>query len=152
MLYIIKNKKMKKIFSSAILIVCVLVISSCKKDAGEGGTSKITGKVIQEKWDNTFSLLINTYPLRNQDVYIIYGADHTTYDNNYKTAFDGSYEFKYLQKGTYQLYVYTEDTAGLAATGTVDFNLPKIPVFATVEITKNGQTVSVPDILTYTFK
>ncbi len=143
---------MKNIISTSIIILSVFIISSCKKDAGEGGTSKITGKVIQEKWDNTFSVLINSYPLRNQEVYIIYGADHAQYDNNYKTAFDGSYQFKYLQKGTYQLYVYTEDTTGLSTTGTVDFTLPKIPVFATVEITKNGQTITVPDILTYTFK
>ena len=82
----------------------------------------------------------------------MYGDDNTTYDNDYKTSYDGSYEFKYLQKGTYKLYVYTEDTAGLAANGTVDFNLPKVPVFATVEITKNGQTVTVPEFTIRTFK
>ncbi|MEO8088275.1 MAG: hypothetical protein ABI763_15750 [Bacteroidota bacterium] len=143
---------MKFKFFALTLGLSVILLYSCKKDEGEGGTSKITGKVIQEKWDNTFSLKINTYPLRSQDVFIIYGEGHNTYDNNYKTAFDGSYEFKFLQKGTYKLYVYTEDTTGLAATGTVDFSLPKIPIFATVEITKNNQTVNVPDMLTHTFK
>jgi hypothetical protein len=144
---------MKPIYSGAlVLIFFTVMISSCKKDAGEGGTSTITGKVMQERWDNTFSILLNSSPLRNQDVYIIYGGDGAAYDNNYKTAYDGTYEFKYLQKGTYKLYVYTEDTTGLAVNGTVDFSLPKIPVFATVEITKNKQTVTVPDILTHTFK
>ncbi len=135
-----------------MLCFCMLLNSSCSKDEGEGGTSTITGKVIEEKWDNTFSILDKTYKARDQDVYILYGDDNTTYDNDYKTSYDGTYEFKYLQKGTYKLYVYTEDTTGLAANGTVDFSLPKIPVFATVEITKNGQIVTVPDMTIRTFK
>lgn len=143
---------MKTTFLTSILCILILIGSSCKKDEGEGGTSTISGKVIEEKWDNSFSLLENSYPARNQDVYILYGDDNTTYDNDYKTSYDGSYEFNYLQKGTYKLYVYTEDTTGLAANGTVDFNLPKVPVFATVEITKNGQTVTVPEFTIRTFK
>lgn len=143
---------MKTNFLTSVLGILMLFGSSCKKDEGEGGTSTISGKVILEKWDNSFSLLVNSYPARNQDVYILYGDDNTTYDNDYKTSYDGSYEFNYLQKGTYKLYVYTEDTTGLAANGTVDFSLPKVPVFATVEITKNGQTVTVPEITIRTFK
>lgn len=143
---------MKTSFFSAFLGILMLFGSSCKKDEGEGGTSTISGKVIEEKWDNTFSLLENSYPARNQDIYILYGDDNTTYDNDYKTSYDGSYEFKYLQKGTYKLYVYTEDTTGLAANGTVVFNLPKVPVFATVEITENRQTVTVPEFTIRTFK
>lgn len=143
---------MKTNFLTATFCILMLLGSSCKKDEGEGGTSTISGKVIEEKWDNSFSLLENSYPARNQDVFILYGDDNTTYDNDYKTSYDGTYEFKYLQKGTYKLYVYTEDTTGLAANGTVDFNLPKVPVFATVEITKNGQTVSAPELTIRTFK
>lgn len=143
---------MKTNFLTTLLFILAFFASSCKKDEGEGGTSTISGKVIEEKWDNSFSLLESSYPARNQEVYILYGDDNTTYDNDYKTSYDGSYEFKYLQKGTYKLYVYTEDTTGLAANGTVDFNLPKVPVFATVEITKNGQTVTVPEFTIRTFK
>ncbi|MCX6274419.1 MAG: hypothetical protein NTV09_04345, partial [Bacteroidetes bacterium] len=104
---------MKTNFLTSVLGILMLFGSSCKKDEGEGGTSTISGKVILEKWDNSFSLLVNSYPARNQDVYILYGDDNTTYDNDYKTSYDGSYEFNYLQKGTYKLYVYTEDTTGL---------------------------------------
>lgn len=137
-----------------LLLLSILILSgiSCKKEEGEGGTATISGKVFEEKWDNTNSLLENSYPARDEDVYILYGDDNTTYDKDYKTSYDGSYEFKYLQKGTYKLYVYTEDTAGLAANGTVDFSLPKVPVFATVEITDKGQSVSVPDLIIKTFK
>ena len=53
---------MKLNIITTILFIAALFGPSCKKEEGEGGTSKITGKVIEEKWDNTYSLLLNTYP------------------------------------------------------------------------------------------
>ncbi len=140
---------MKIKFSSVILILYLFIIASCKKDAGEGGTSSIRGKIHVKKYDNTFSLLLADYYGPNEDTYIIYGTDHTTYDNNYKTSYDGTYEFKYLQKGTYTIFCYSIDTTGVATTGTVDLTKPKIAVSQTVKITDSNQTVEVPEILIF---
>ena len=42
------------------------------------------------------------------DVYIIYGKENSTYDDDQKTSHDGSFEFKYLNPGDYEIFVYSE--------------------------------------------
>jgi hypothetical protein len=51
------------------------------------------------------------YAAADQDVYLIYGNENSFYDEDVKTSFDGSFEFRYLQKGEYQIFVYQEDNA-----------------------------------------
>lgn len=137
---------MKTNFSILIAILSLFVISSCKKDEGEGGTSTIKGLVKAKKYDNSYTSLLSESAAPDENVFIIYGGDHETYDDDYKTSYNGEYEFKYLQKGTYKIFAYTTDTAGVSATGYVDENKPKIPVFATVDITENGSTVTAPEL------
>jgi hypothetical protein len=127
----------------AVACVCLF---ACKKDAGEGGTSTIKGRVLAYEYDASFQLCADTVSVADEDVYIIYGADHSTYDNDYKTSYNGSYEFKYLQKGKYRLFVYSKDSTG-AYNGTINGNQPKIPKMVDVEITSNGSTVQAPDLI-----
>ena len=129
-----------------ICLVLSLFVIGCKKTEGPGGTSTITGKVIVHDFDGGFQspVPIEIHPVAKEDTYIIYGNDHSTYDDNYKTSFDGSYEFKHLQKGIYRLFAYSKDSTG-AKTGLLK-NL-KIPVFIDVEITSNGSTINAPDII-----
>jgi hypothetical protein len=128
-------------------LVCLCLVS-CKKDAGEGGTSTIRGKVIIYDHDAAFQNPAPTfiYPGSDEDVFIIYGADNNTYDDDYKTTYDGFYEFRYLQKGKYKMFAYSVDSTG-ASNGTMNPDHPKIPVFVEVEITSNGSTVTAPDII-----
>ena len=128
-----------------IIIVILFSFFGCKKDEGLGGTSTISGKVFVHDYDASFQILSATYPKTELDVYIIYGDSHSAYDNNYKTSYDGSFEFKYLQKGKYKLFVYVKDTTG-AYLGNYNGNAPKIPVFVNVEITSNGSVVTAPDL------
>ena len=137
---------MKINFSAIFAGICIVFLSSCAKDEGEGGTSTIKGKLMLKKYNNSYTALLSESPAPDENVYIIYGSDHDTYDNDYKTSYNGEYEFKYLQKGTYKIFAYTTDTAGVAAAGYVDENKPKIPVFATVEISKNGSTVTATEL------
>ncbi len=89
----------------------MFLISSCAKDAGEGGTSTIVGKVKVRNYNATFTLLLNTYYGSDEDVYIIYGEDSTkAFGDRTRTAPGGNYEFKYLRPGTYWLYAYSEDS------------------------------------------
>jgi hypothetical protein len=131
----------------ASLLLIALVLPSCKKEEGEGGTSTIRGKVIVHDFDSGFQQSEPTkiYPASDEKVYVIYGEDGTTYDDDFNTSYDGSYEFKHLQKGTYKLFAYSKDSTNAKTTGILsDLD---IPVIVTVEITSNGSTVDAPDII-----
>jgi hypothetical protein len=135
---------MRKIALQLFSIVFLLMFLSCKKQAGEGGTSFIKGKVFAKYYDKTFYLLKDSAYAPDVDVYIIYG-DESTYGDHQKTSYDGTYEFKYLRKGSYKVFAYTQDT-----TGQYNFHLNiyahVLPIIKNVEISKNKQTVEVPDI------
>ena len=133
-------------FVSVIFLFCLSFIG-CKKEEGPGGTSTIQGKVIVYDYDAAFQnpAPSQIYPARNKKAYIIYGADNTTYDADFSTSYDGSYQFKYLQKGKYRVFAYTKDTTG-AYNGTY-VKRPDIPMIINVEIKSNGSTVIAPDII-----
>jgi hypothetical protein len=143
-----KLMNLHKSLSLICTSLVVLLVSGCKKEEGEGGTSTITGKIIVHDFDQGFQnptpKLI--YPASDEKAYIIYGEDKTAYDDDYNTSYDGTYEFKHLQKGKYKIFAYSKDSTG-AKVGLVNFDAPKIPVIVNVEITSNGSTVTVPDII-----
>ncbi len=97
---------MKTIFSLTVLLTLSLVLHSCKKVEGPGGTSTIKG-VIQAELYNTVGTKIGEYPKELEDVYIVYG-DGTTYSDKFTTSYDGSFQFDYLQKGKYSVFVYED--------------------------------------------
>lgn len=120
----------------SILILTITGILSCDKPAGEGGTSKITGKVYIRDYNSSFTILQDAFFAMEERIYIIYG-DHTFYDDDIRTSYDGSYEFNYLRKGTYTIFAYSDDSTFTTPGG-------MFPVFRTVEITDDNQTVEVP--------
>jgi hypothetical protein len=127
--------------------VLLLVISGCKKEEGVGGTSTIKGKIIVHDFDAGFQEAAPRaiYPSAKADAYIIYGADGTTYDDHFTTSYDGSYEFKYLQKGNYKIFAYSKDSTGAKTTGILTGR--KVPSIINVEIKSNGTTIDAPDII-----
>ncbi len=132
---------MKKnlLFFIAFFVVAT-IFNSCKKEAGEGGTSSIYGKVYEKNYNSTFTVLLEEYYAQDVDVYIIYGDDKT-YSERIRTNYDGTYEFKYLRKGTYHIYAYSEDS-------TLQTNA-KIPIIRDIEISKNYQEVEAPEIVIF---
>ena len=124
---------MKKIKLVVVITVLMGVFTACKKDAGEGGNSSITGTVHITKYNAFFTILLGNYPGADEDVYIIYG-DENSIGDRIKTDPDGKFEFKYLRKGNYKLYVYTSDTTNTDSIG-------KVALYKNVEITKSKQTV-----------
>jgi hypothetical protein len=92
-----------------ILILCLVCCSlfSCSKYEGQGGAATIKGIVIEQKY-NSLGNIIASYPAPDQDVYIIYGTENSFYDDDIKTSFDGSFEFRYLRKGNYKIFVYED--------------------------------------------
>lgn len=134
---------MKKI--TCIISVCALMVMSCRKEAGEGGTSSITGKITVRDYKGSFfpgSIYYDDYDAQEEDVYIIYGNDDDTYDNRYRTSFDGTFKFENLRKGMYKIFTYSDDT------NLID-PLPggKVTIVRNVEITKNKSENQVPEIL-----
>jgi len=126
-----------------ILLVAFLpavFFSSCKKEAGEGGTSSIYGKIMVRDYNSTYTVLEEEYYGQDIDVYIIYGDDKT-YSERIRSNYDGVYEFKYLRKGIYHVYAYSEDS-------TLQTNA-MIPVIRDIEITKNNEEVEATDIIIF---
>ncbi|MCG8575746.1 MAG: hypothetical protein MI810_12745 [Flavobacteriales bacterium] len=115
-----------------------LLIASCNKEPGVGGTSIIRGKVWVKNYNSTFTVLNSEYAGADKDVYIIYG-DNPTYGDRVKTSPDGSFEFAYLLPGKYTLYSYSEDSTLQAPSG-------QIAIMQEVEITDKKQIVEAPTI------
>lgn len=135
---------MKTIYIPAFLIWIILLFSSCKKGAGEGGTSSIRGKVYAKYYDKIFYALIDSAYAPDVDMYIIYG-DEFTFGERQRTAYDGSYEFKYLRNGSYKIYAYSRDSTGAYKNQANQYS-PDVAIIESVEVTKRGQVVEVPEI------
>ncbi|MEI6574904.1 MAG: hypothetical protein WCO63_01875 [Bacteroidota bacterium] len=128
---------MKPKISQLLLIITILTVTlSCKKEAGIGGSSTIKGSVYAKYYDKTFTILNGEGWSQEQDVYIIYG-NGSTYDDHVRTNYDGTFEFRYLEKGHYKVYLYSKDSTLTIPSG-------QFPVFREVEITKNHATIEIP--------
>lgn len=92
-----------------VFILISLNFFSCKKQPGEGGFASIEGKVYVKDYDDSYTILTAQYYLPSETVYIIYG-DGNEVANTVKTSYDGSFKFNYLRKGTYKIFVLSEDT------------------------------------------
>ena len=122
------------------LLGLLLFFTACEKEAGEGGTSTVTGKVWVKNYNGSFTNLNNEYPGIAEDVYIIYGDD-VSYGDRVEANHNGEYEFKYLNKGKYTIYVYSKDSASISSGNA---NAPDIAISHVVEVTDKKQTVDVP--------
>lgn len=131
---------MKLFFISAA--TCMLFASAgCKKEAGPGGRASVKGKVYAHDWDNTQLFKISEGYSSGERVYILYG-DKTTIGDDVRTSMDGSFEFKYLNKGRYKLFVNSLDTAYK-----IKGNDTYIPVIREFEITNTKGTLTLEDII-----
>ncbi len=128
--------KEKGIFSIAFISILTLIMFGCDKPAGTGGTSTIKGRVYVRDYNSTFTALQSAYYGIEERIYITYG-DHTFYDDDLRAGYDGGFEFRYLRKGSYTVFGYSKDST-LMTPGEL------YPVFQTVEITEDNQTVELP--------
>jgi hypothetical protein len=130
---------MKKLLIISFLFLSLLT-GSCKKEPGEGGTSTLKGTIIERNYNNSFPVFYVEYGAQAEDVYIIYG-DGTTSDNRTRTSYDGTYEFKYLNNGSYTIFVYSDDTNFVSPSPS-----GKIVIKENVEITSKKSEVTVPEM------
>lgn len=130
--------KMKYNLSGIFIIVVFISISSCQKDPGQGGSASIIGYVHATVINSVnYFDTITTQNGFNEEVFIVYGDD-ITFGDRIKSGDDGKFEFKYLRKGNYRLYVYSETYDSLGIGGyTIDEVVNK-----SVEITSKKQTLN----------
>lgn len=142
---------MKKIFILTLAMIAGVTIA-CKKPAGEGGTSTIRGNIYVKNYNSNFSTLLGQYPGADVDVYIIYGND-ATYGERTRSGPDGVFEFKYLRKGNYKVYAYSNDSVATVgppySMTNPNVNAPDMAVFKSGEIKKKKETVDLGTFLIY---
>ena len=120
----------------SFLAIAVLftVISSCKKEPGDGGQATIHGKVYAYKTtgaDSGYKSGVN--------VYLSYG-NHTWEDQNANSSYTGEYAFPFLHTGDYTVWILNKcDTCPLKQSYDV----------AHVSINKPRETVEVRDLINY---
>ncbi len=130
---------MKYLFYSSI--ISFFILSSCQKVEGPGGTSRIKGKLKVENYNTQGTVLEGTYPGADFDVYIIYGDKDSTADDNVKSSVDGTFEFNFLEKGKYSIYVYEDVLPAVAGAST------KKAIIYTTEITKRKSEIDLGEII-----
>ena len=129
-----------------VLFLSLLIsFSSCKKEAGEGGTSVIEGQVYKiHTFQNSSTGAMDTlyYQLDSgKDVFIIYSDNETeVYDDKFETDYNGRYHFEYLRKGDYTLYTYADSID--ASNVNYDY-----PIFKHIKINSNNSDNSVEDFV-----
>lgn len=112
----------------------LVVLFSCKKGPGEGGRASIKGKIYTVNYNAALTIPQDSGYLGGQNVYIIYG-DEIGVGDSQDSNNDGAYEFKYLRKGRYKVYVFTKTQTNHIDTAVVQ----------EVEITDRKQVVELPD-------
>jgi hypothetical protein len=135
-----------KVKQLILILMSILAIASCKKEAGDGGNSSISGRVMIERrrlLDN-YTTAEDTIPAADQDVFIIYG-DHVSPDDRIQTNYDGEFEFLYLRPGNYTIYTFSKDTTATPTPWGEDH----LTILQKVEITEKKQNVSLNTMFIY---
>lgn len=125
----------------ALFLTLMGVLWACKKAPGEGGKATINGKIWVEDWNNAFTIKNGEYAGYDRDVYIIYG-EAGGYSDRTRANYSGEFEFRYLRKGKYKIYVYSKDNTLTSQSGDTSF-------IKEVEITENKQELTTEQFIIY---
>ena len=116
------------------LLALALVMPSCNKGPGEGGTGTVQGTVmLVHHPDDNYTLASDTMVAAKTDVFIIYG-DEAYFGDDAETNANGMYRFEYLRPGNYTVFAYSTLPSG-----------EKVAVSETVEL-QRGAIANVPTL------
>lgn len=107
-----------KIISLCLVLFLGLQLQSCKKVEGKGGAATIKGSILGKNY-NSANVYISEYMMVKQDVFIVYGENSTYFDDKIETSYDGTFEFRNLQPGTYTIFTYSKDATVASGKTTV---------------------------------
>lgn len=117
-----------------MLFVLALIMPSCNKGPGEGGTGTVQGFVkLVHHPDDDYTLTSDTMAAAKTDVFIIYG-DEAYFGNDVETGTNGMYQFEYLRPGDYTVFAYSTLPSG-----------EKVAVNESVNL-QRGAVVNVPTL------
>ena len=92
--------------------VMTMLLPSCNKGPGEGGTGTVQGYVkLVHHPDDDFTLPSDTMVAAKTDVFIVYGDD-AYFGDDTETGPDGLYQFEYLLPGDYTVFAYSTLSSG----------------------------------------
>lgn len=116
------------------LLALALILPSCNKGPGEGGTGTVQGYVkLVHHPDDDYTLTPDTMAAAKTDVFIIYGNE-VYFGNDVETGADGMYQFEYLRPGDYTVFAYSTLPSG-----------EKVAVYESVNL-QHGAVVNVPTL------
>ena len=116
------------------LLALALILPSCNKGPGEGGTGTVQGYVkLVHHPDDDYTLTPDTMDAAKTDVFIIYGNE-VYFGNDVETGADGMYQFEYLRPGDYTVFAYSNLPSG-----------EKVAVYESVNL-QHGAVVNVPTL------
>lgn len=130
------SKKYTLLFA---LGLCALL--SCKKLPGPGGKATAKGRVYAKDFNNTNSYLVGQGYAAGENVYICYGHNENV-GNDVKSSIDGKFEFRFLNKGHYKVFVMSADTS-IHVKGADK----ELPVAVEFDITNVNQTIDLGDFV-----
>jgi hypothetical protein len=126
---------MKKTLKLLLLLVAMaLLLPSCNKGEGMGGTGTVQGFVkLVHHPDDDYTLTPDTMMAAKTDVFIVYG-DEDFFGDDVETNAEGMYQFEYLRPGEYTVFAYSTLPSG-----------EKVAVSETVEL-QRGAVAKVPTL------
>ncbi len=115
-------------------VVVAMLLPSCNKGPGEGGTGTVQGFVkLVHHPDDDYTLTPDTMVAAKTDVFLVYG-DEAYFGDDVETGPDGMYRFEYLNPGDYTVFAYSTLPTG-----------EKVAVSQSVELAR-GAVAQVPTI------
>lgn len=119
-----------------LLVFIAMGLLSCSHDEGQGGLASISGKIYGMDY-NSNGILVSQGYLGGVKVYISKHGD-TNYFDSTDSAYDGSFKFNYLYKGTYDLWAFGDCDS---------CSFDQIYVLKTIEITDKKQEAITEDFI-----
>ncbi|MBL4703398.1 MAG: hypothetical protein JKY54_02695 [Flavobacteriales bacterium] len=123
-----------KCFKWAMFLLIALSIS-CEKEPGYGGKASIKGQLTIEKYD-LVGQVEDSYTGMNKRVSIIYGEEDNIADDDMKSSFDGTFEFKHLHPGKYTVYLYSDHLtlSSVVIDSTIQFEIDIVEKEAVIDL------------------
>lgn len=133
------KKKILNLFLGAFVI---LSFSACNKEPGTGGRAAIKGKLLSGNINSPEYEVTNEDVEPDERVYLVYGDKADGYDKDARVNHDGSFEFKNLRKGAYQVFAYGYDPEKASSND-------KSVILKSVEITDSKAVSEGNDLVIY---
>ncbi len=113
MLYQIRRKQSVSCLRIlALSFIVVLLSFSCEKSEGLGGTGSISGTLMEQFYNDDYSILIYEKPAVDEEIFIVFGNKEDL-GARVRTNNLGQFMFKFLYPGSYQVYYISDDSTSL---------------------------------------